>query len=170
MSTHVLLLLCLCLTSYQQLRSYGDRPPLQVSSHRLVKPGIKPGIPGLHGEWFIHYTTTAPTCILNLLNKLREKTNKMWGLSSILSLFYNEFNKVKNKGAWIYDSIYQMTLNYWNYYVITFWYEITIWYENVRFSQYVFNIDMDINVTSLHNIPTSISHSMFIILITIKHV
>ena len=40
-------LVCLCLTSYQQLRSYGDRPWLKVSSDRLVKPGIEPAIPGL---------------------------------------------------------------------------------------------------------------------------
>ena len=33
--------------------------------------------------------------LLNLLNELR-KNNKMRGLSSILSLFRNEFNKVNN--------------------------------------------------------------------------
>ena len=33
----VLLFLCLCLTSHQQLRSYGDGPWLKVSSDRLVK-------------------------------------------------------------------------------------------------------------------------------------
>ena len=31
-----------------------------VSSNRLVKPGIAPPTPGLHGERFIHYTTAAP--------------------------------------------------------------------------------------------------------------
>ena len=36
--------------------------------------------------------------LLNLLNKLR-KRNKMRGLSSILSLFRNEFNKFNNTGA-----------------------------------------------------------------------
>ena len=36
--------------------------------------------------------------LLNLLNELR-KTDKMRGLSSILSLFRNEFNAFNNTGA-----------------------------------------------------------------------
>ena len=47
--------------------------------------------------------------LLNLLNKLR-KRDKMRGLSSILSLFRNEFNKLNNTGALMFDSIYHMTL------------------------------------------------------------
>ena len=47
--------------------------------------------------------------LLNLLNKLG-KTDKMRGLSSILSLFRNEFNKLNNTGARMLDSIYHMTL------------------------------------------------------------
>ena len=47
--------------------------------------------------------------LLNLLNKLR-KRDKMQGLSSILSLFRNEFNKFNNTGAQMLDSIYHMTL------------------------------------------------------------
>ena len=47
--------------------------------------------------------------LLNLLNELG-KRNKMRGLSSILSLFRNEFNKFKNTGARMLDSIYHMTL------------------------------------------------------------
>ena len=47
--------------------------------------------------------------LLNLLNELR-KRNKMRGLSSILSLFCNEFNKFNNTRAGMLDSIYQMTL------------------------------------------------------------
>ena len=31
-----------------------------VSSDRLVKQGIEPATPGLHGKRFIHYTTAAP--------------------------------------------------------------------------------------------------------------
>ena len=54
--THFLSLLCLCLTSNQQLRSYGDGPQLNISSDRLVKPRIEPATPGLQGKWFIHYT------------------------------------------------------------------------------------------------------------------
>ena len=48
---------------------------------------------------------------LNLSNKLR-KRNKMRGLSSILSLFRNEYNKFYNIGARMFDSIYHMTLKY----------------------------------------------------------
>ena len=47
--------------------------------------------------------------LLNLLNKLGI-SDKMRGLSSILSLFRNEFNKVNNTGARMLDSIYHMTL------------------------------------------------------------
>ena len=46
---------------------------------------------------------------LNLLKKLG-KRDKMRGLSSILSLFCNEFNKLNNTGAGMLDSIYHMTL------------------------------------------------------------
>ena len=46
---------------HQQLRSYGEGPQLEVSSERLVKPGIEPANPGLQGECPIHYTTEAPT-------------------------------------------------------------------------------------------------------------
>ena len=47
--------------------------------------------------------------LLNLLNELR-KSDKMQGLPSILSLFRNQFNKLKNKGARMLDSIYHMML------------------------------------------------------------
>ena len=43
--------------------------------------------------------------LLNLVNRLR-KSDKMRGLSSILSLFHNEFNKFKNTRARMLDSIY----------------------------------------------------------------
>ena len=46
--------------------------------------------------------------LLNLLNEFG-KRDKMRGLSSILSLFRNEFNKFKNTGARMLDSIYHMT-------------------------------------------------------------
>ena len=47
--------------------------------------------------------------LLNLLNKLR-KRDKMRGLSSILSLFHNVFNKFINTRGRMLDSIYHMTL------------------------------------------------------------
>ena len=47
--------------------------------------------------------------LLNLLNELG-KRDKMRDLTSILSLFRNEFNKFNNTGARIIDSIYHMTL------------------------------------------------------------
>ena len=47
--------------------------------------------------------------LLNLLNKLR-KRDKMLGLSSILSLFHNKFNKFNNTGGGMLDSIYHKTL------------------------------------------------------------
>ena len=42
--------------------------------------------------------------LLNLSNEL-EKSGKMRGLPSILSLFRNEFNKFNNTGARMLDSI-----------------------------------------------------------------
>ena len=47
--------------------------------------------------------------LLNLLNELG-KSDKMRGLSSILSLFRNELNKFNNIGAQMLDSIYHLTL------------------------------------------------------------
>ena len=47
--------------------------------------------------------------LLNLLNELG-KSDKMRGLSSILSHFSNEFNKFNKPGARMVDSIYHMTL------------------------------------------------------------
>ena len=47
--------------------------------------------------------------LLNLLNGLG-KRDKMRGLSSILSLFCNEFNKFNSTRARMLDSIYHMTL------------------------------------------------------------
>ena len=48
--------------------------------------------------------------LLILLNELR-KRDKMRGLTSILSLFRNEFNKFNNTRARMLDSIYHMTLS-----------------------------------------------------------
>ena len=47
--------------------------------------------------------------LLNLLNESR-KIDKMQGLSSILSLFRNEFYKFNTTEARMLDSIYHMTL------------------------------------------------------------
>ena len=47
--------------------------------------------------------------LMNLLNEL-EKRDNMWGLSSILSIFRNEFNKFSNTGARMSDSIHYMAL------------------------------------------------------------
>ena len=46
--------------------------------------------------------------LLNLLNELG-KSDKMRGLSSILFLFRNEFNKYNKTRARMLDSIYHMT-------------------------------------------------------------
>ena len=47
--------------------------------------------------------------LLNLSKELR-KRDKMQSLSSILSLFHNEFNKFNDTGAQMLDSIYHMKL------------------------------------------------------------
>ena len=48
--------------------------------------------------------------LLNLLNEFGKEI-KMRGLSSILSLFRNEFNKFNYTGARMLDSIYHMTFS-----------------------------------------------------------
>ena len=53
--------------------------------------------------------------LLNLLNKFG-KIDKMWGLSSILSCFRNEFDKFNNTRARMLDSFYHMTKKIlWNH-------------------------------------------------------
>ena len=47
----------------------------------------------------------------NLLKELR-KSDKMLGLSSILSFYRNKFNKFNKTGAGMLDSIYHMTLKF----------------------------------------------------------
>ena len=47
--------------------------------------------------------------LLNLVNELG-KRDKMLGLSNILSLFLNEFNKFNNTRARMLESIYHTTL------------------------------------------------------------
>ena len=47
--------------------------------------------------------------LLHLLNRLR-KIDKMRGLSSILSIFRNKFNKLNYTRALMFDSIYHMSL------------------------------------------------------------
>ena len=60
----------------------------------------------------------SPHVLLNLLNELR-KRDRMRGLPSILSLFRNEFNKFNNTGARMLDSIYHMTLNFFEVSLLT---------------------------------------------------
>ena len=55
--------------------------------------------------------------LLNLLNELR-KMDKMCCLSSILSLFHNEF-KFNYTGARMLDSIYHMTSKLLNNYILS---------------------------------------------------
>ena len=64
--------------------------------------------------------------LLNFLNELG-KSDKMRGLSSILSLFREEFNKFNSTGARMLDSIYHMTLKHlkWHF-----------WCENVKIFPY----------------------------------
>ena len=71
--------------------------------------------------------------LLNLLNELR-KRDKMRGLSSILSLFRNEFNKINNIRARMLDSIYHMTNTMKSHF----------WRKNVIYFYYVRNDVMDV--------------------------
>ena len=58
-----------------------------------------------------------------LSNLIKELRKRKQSLSSILSLFCNEFNKLNNTGAGMLDSIYHMTLKLL---------KITVWCEDVK--------------------------------------
>ena len=69
---------------------------------------------------------TSVHVLLNLLNGLG-KSDKIWGLPSILSHFRKTFNKFNTTGAWMLDSIYHMTLNFS---------KVNFWRENVKILPY----------------------------------
>ena len=73
--------------------------------------------------------------LLILLNKLG-KRDQMRGLSSILSLFRNKFNKFNNTGAGMLDSIYHMTLKILK--------NCIFGVQTSRFSLILLNVIMDI--------------------------
>ena len=50
---------CLCLTSCQQLRSYGDGATAYSLVRHTGGTEIEFATPCLQGKWFIHYTTVA---------------------------------------------------------------------------------------------------------------
>ena len=70
--------------------------------------------------------------LLNFLNELW-KRDEMRGLSSILSLFHNEFNKFNNTRARMLDSIYHMTntlkSDFWrrNLYIFVIMHATLLW-------------------------------------------
>ena len=59
----------------------------------------------------------------------------MRGLSSILSLFRNEFNKFNNTGARMLDSINHMTLKLL---------KNELWRENIKILPFLRNVKMDV--------------------------
>ena len=71
--------------------------------------------------------------LLNLLNELG-KSDKMRGLSSILSLFRNEFSKFNKTRARMLDSIYHMTNTLKSH----------IWGKTLSFGHRVRNVVMDV--------------------------
>ena len=83
-----MLLLCLCFTSYQQLRSYGDGPRLKVSSDRLVKLGIEHVTPGLQGKRFIHFTTAAPKAFECFSSTFQGKFNFQGLFKTVLQVLF----------------------------------------------------------------------------------
>ena len=71
--------------------------------------------------------------LLNLLNELGKK-DKMRGVSSILSLSRNEFNKFNNTRARMLDSFYHMTTTLKSHF----------WRKTLYFCHYVRNVVMDV--------------------------
>ena len=64
--------------------------------------------------------------LFNLLNKLR-KRDQMRGLTSILSLFHNEFNKFNNRST---------NVRFYLSYDIKIILKLYFWHENIRLLPY----------------------------------
>ena len=81
-----------------------------VCSHCVYMVGVVMG--PCYVVWFLvslhRGSYMSAHVLLNLLNELG-KSDKMRGLSSILSLFRSEFNEFNNTRARMLDSIYHMT-------------------------------------------------------------
>ena len=73
--------------------------------------------------------------VLNLSNEL-DKSDKMRTLSSIISLFRNEFNTFDNKGARMLDSAYHMT-----YFFLK---KLHFWRKTSRFCHILHSVIMDV--------------------------
>ena len=84
--------------------------------------------------------------LLNLLNELG-KSDKMRGLSSILSLFRNKFNKFNSTGARMLDSIYHMTFKILK--------KSHFSRENVNISSLLRNVIMDVITFPINLYTTS---------------
>ena len=77
--------------------------------------------------------------LLHLLNRLR-KIDKMRGLSSILSIFRNKFNKLNYTRALMFDSIYHMSLRLlWNLIPGVKSYKCVIMYGSLLWTSYCFS-------------------------------
>ena len=87
--------------------------------------------------------------LFNLLNELRKRYKKR-GLSSILSLFYSEFNKFNITRAGMLYSIYHMTLKYIN---------IALWREDFKIlTSFKEHYNIRHYVTQWCEIPLASSH------------
>ena len=92
---------CLCLTSHQQLKSYGDRPQLKVSSDRLVKQEIEPETPGFQGLEFIHYTAAAPVFLMDLRPYYINMTDPLSYFGILL--FFGALAVIRPTGVYLLD-------------------------------------------------------------------
>ena len=61
---------------------------LEVSSDRLVKPGIELATPGLQGKRFIHYTTAAPIYSLGGIQFKNIIRKEIWTIVFIIRIGY----------------------------------------------------------------------------------
>ena len=94
---------------------YASKVLFADSSHPVLAPPVimvKYMCPSIEFILLFLYggSYTSVHVLLNLLNELG-KRDEMRGLSSILSLFRNDFNKFNNTRAQMLDSIYHMTLS-----------------------------------------------------------
>ena len=80
----------------------GFMQKIDIESHLSIYP--------MNTLLYIEDLYMSAHILLNLLNELANR-DKMRGLSGILFLFRNEFNKFNNTRARMYDSFYHMTFN-----------------------------------------------------------
>ena len=94
--------------------------------------------------------------LLNSLSQL-EKRDKMQGLPSIMYLFGSEFNIFNNTGAGMLDSIDHMTLNYFEFKILSYIRDIITALNNKRYQNLLTTSGLSIIMHGVISLPETTS-------------